>query len=60
MASALIAKLFGCIMESRISVLTSRILSSTCGLEANSSEVTRVSVVTVLSPEPRSSFRQPT
>ena len=52
------------ILNSRITlvrnffVLTSRILSGTCGLEDKCLEVTKVSVVTVLSPEPRSSFRR--
>ena len=47
------------ILNSRITlvrnffVLTSRILSGTCGLEDKYSKVARVSVVTLLSPEPR-------
>ena len=40
------------ILESNFFVFTSRMLFSTCGLEANSSEVTRVSVVTVYRQNP--------
>ena len=46
------------ILEHKFFVLTSRILSGTCSLEDNSSKVTIVSAVSVLSPEPRSSFRR--
>ena len=46
------------VLEHKCVVLTSRIFSSTCGLEAKSSRVTRVLVVIVLSLEPRSYFKR--